>query len=67
DIENVFFIGNGVEKFKAICNHKNAKFIENRMPSSKEMAIIAEHKHKKSDIEDVAYFEPYYLKDFKAY
>lgn len=62
--ENVYFIGNGVEKFKSICNHTNAKFIEDRMPSSNEMAVLAESKYKKSDIEDVAYFEPYYLKDF---
>jgi tRNA threonylcarbamoyladenosine biosynthesis protein TsaB len=30
------------------------------------MAEIAELKYQKSDIEDVAYFEPYYLKDFIA-
>jgi tRNA threonylcarbamoyladenosine biosynthesis protein TsaB len=30
------------------------------------MAVLAELKHKKSDTEDVAYFEPYYLKDFIA-
>ena len=62
--DEVFFIGNGIEKFKPICLHKNATFIENKMPSSNQMAIIAEAKYKKSDIEDVAYFEPYYLKDF---
>ena len=65
--ETVVFIGNGVEKFKPICLHKNAKFLDDRMPSSNQMAAIAETKYKKSDIEDVAYFEPYYLKDFKAY
>ncbi len=60
----VQFIGNGVEKFEAICIHKNAVFVKDALPSSSEMATIAEEKYKKSDIEDVAYFEPYYLKDF---
>ncbi|RMA65667.1 tRNA (adenosine(37)-N6)-threonylcarbamoyltransferase complex dimerization subunit type 1 TsaB [Ulvibacter antarcticus] len=60
----VLFIGNGVEKFEAICKHPNAVFLRDNLPSSREMAEIAEKKHKKNDTEDVAYFEPYYLKDF---
>ena len=62
----VYFIGDGVEKFKAICTHENAIFIEDKLPSANEMVNIAKEKYKKSDIEDVAYFEPYYLKDFIA-
>lgn len=62
----VYFIGDGVEKFKTICTHKNAIFIEGKLPSANEMGILANNKYKKSDIEDVAYFEPYYLKDFIA-
>ena len=58
------FIGSGVEKFETLCNHKNAIFIQEKLPSAAEMAQIAEYKYKKSDIEDVAYFEPYYLKNF---
>ena len=60
----VVFMGNGAEKFKAICKHKNALFIDEKSPSAREMAVYAEEQYKKSDIEDVAYFEPYYLKDF---
>lgn len=60
----VYFIGDGVEKFKVICNHKNAVFIDNKLPSANEMGLLANIKYKKSDIENVAYFEPYYLKDF---
>jgi len=62
----VYFIGNGVEKTKAIINHPNAVFIEGKLPSANEMSRLAYIKHKKNDIEDVAYFEPYYLKDFIA-
>ena len=60
----VYFLGDGVEKFKNICTHKNAVFIENKLPSAIQMGFLAEIKYKRNDIEDVAYFEPYYLKDF---
>lgn len=62
----VYFIGSGVEKFKAICSHPNAVFVEDHLPSAKEMIKLAFEKYNKSDFEDVAYFEPYYLKDFMA-
>ncbi|MCW8981920.1 MAG: tRNA (adenosine(37)-N6)-threonylcarbamoyltransferase complex dimerization subunit type 1 TsaB [Altibacter sp.] len=60
------FIGNGVPKFKTICQHSNAVFMEDYLPSAAQMSSIADAKFKKNDIEDVAYFEPYYLKDFIA-
>lgn len=60
----VVFLGNANDKFRAICNHPNAEFIDGKLPSANEMGILAEEKHKKSDFENVAYFEPYYLKDF---
>ncbi|MFI1771862.1 tRNA (adenosine(37)-N6)-threonylcarbamoyltransferase complex dimerization subunit type 1 TsaB [Thalassobellus citreus] len=62
----VYFIGNGVEKTKGLINHQNAIFIEDKLPSANEMGLLAYNKYKKSDTEDVAYFEPYYLKDFVA-
>ena len=63
---NVFFIGNGVEKTKTLISHRNAVFIEDKLPSSKEMSSLAYNKYKINNFEDVAYFEPYYLKDFVA-
>lgn len=62
----VYFIGNGVAKFSEICDHPNAVFIEDTLPSATEMCQLAEAKSKIGDYEDVAYFEPYYLKDFIA-
>lgn len=64
--QKIYFIGNGVEKTKQIISHKNAIFIEDKLPSASTMQKIANTKYKISDIEDVAYFEPYYLKDFVA-
>lgn len=62
----VTFIGNGVEKFKKVCDHENAQFIIGKLPSAAEMVEIATEKFKNNSFEDVAYFEPYYLKDFQA-
>ncbi|WP_298761499.1 tRNA (adenosine(37)-N6)-threonylcarbamoyltransferase complex dimerization subunit type 1 TsaB [uncultured Psychroserpens sp.] len=62
----VHFLGNGVEKTRQLIKHSNAVFVENRLPSANEMSALAYEKYKKSDIEDVAYFEPFYLKDFIA-
>lgn len=60
----VYFLGDGAAKCKEVITHKNAIFIEGKFPSSKEMAQLSYDKYKKNDIEDVAYFEPFYLKDF---
>lgn len=62
----VYFIGNGVEKTKDIITHTNAIFINDKLPSANEMGLLTYNKYKISDFEDVAYFEPYYLKDFVA-
>lgn len=62
----VHFAGDGAEKCKEIIKHKNARFLSNLYPSAREMAMISTRKFKAADFEDVAYFEPYYLKDFVA-
>ena len=64
--QKVYFIGNGVEKTKTLIKHQNAIFIEGKLPSASTMHLIANKKFKTNDFEDVAYFEPYYLKDFVA-
>ncbi|AZJ34691.1 tRNA (adenosine(37)-N6)-threonylcarbamoyltransferase complex dimerization subunit type 1 TsaB [Tenacibaculum singaporense] len=60
----VYFLGDGSEKCKEVIGHKNAVFIDGEFPSAKEMVQLSFDKYKKNDIEDVAYFEPFYLKDF---
>lgn len=59
----VVFIGSGVQKFKELCDHPHASFVTD-LPSARQMGQLAEEKHQTGDTEDVAYFEPYYLKDF---
>ncbi len=62
--EKVYFFGDGAEKCKAIITHKNAIFIDEKFPSAKEMSAISYEKYLKNEFEDVAYFEPFYLKEF---
>jgi len=62
----IIFFGDGSLKCKEIIIHKNAKFIKGINPSSKNLGILAKAKFENKDFEDVAYFEPYYLKDFVA-
>ena len=66
DTNKVTFIGNGVPKTKELISHNNAIFIDDKLPSANELSQLAYNKYKKNDIEDLAYFEPYYLKDFVA-
>jgi tRNA threonylcarbamoyladenosine biosynthesis protein TsaB len=63
--ENIHFVGDGAAKCQSILS--NSKFIfhpDIEFPSASEMSQIAFYKYQKSDTVDVAYFEPYYLKDF---
>ncbi len=63
----VYFGGDGAEKCKAdLSHHENAKFLEGFSISAKDMIKLAFEKYQAKQFEDVAYFEPYYLKDFIA-
>ncbi len=60
----VYFLGDGAEKCKEIITHENAIFLDGYFPSAKQMAALSFEKYQNNDFEDVAYFEPFYLKDF---
>lgn len=62
----IYFFGNGAGKCKETLKHPNAKFIENISPLAKDMTELAEKAYKASNFQDVAYFEPFYLKEFVA-
>jgi tRNA threonylcarbamoyladenosine biosynthesis protein TsaB len=62
----VAFFGDGAAKCKELITHSNAQFIDGFNPSAQGMISLAEEKFSRSEFEDVAYFEPYYLKDFVA-
>jgi len=62
--QKVFFLGDGANKCKEVLNAANFNFVDGKFPSAIQMAKLSYDKYKKNDIEDVAYFEPFYLKDF---
>ena len=64
--KKVVFFGDGSEKIKEKIKHENAMFISNIHPSAKNMGLLSYQKFNKSLFEDLAYFEPFYLKDFVA-
>ncbi|MFV5694645.1 tRNA (adenosine(37)-N6)-threonylcarbamoyltransferase complex dimerization subunit type 1 TsaB [Flavobacterium sp. LB3P122] len=61
----LYFVGDCAEKCKSVLNRDNFVFLEDiKYPSAKEMSLLSFEKFKIKDTVDVAYFEPYYLKDF---
>lgn len=61
----VLFIGDGAAKFSQVCNHPNAIF-EQCCPIADAMLLPALEEYKKKEFKDIAYFEPFYLKEFVA-
>jgi tRNA threonylcarbamoyladenosine biosynthesis protein TsaB len=63
--ETIHFVGDCLEKAKAVLTNKNFIFHDEKVyPSAKEMSFLSFNKFQEKDFVDVAYFEPYYLKDF---
>ena len=66
DKGHVYFFGNGAAKCMDVIAHPNAHLIEGVEPLAKWMMPLAERRFLQEQFEDVAYFEPFYLKDFVA-
>ena len=66
DERRVYFFGNGAAKCMETINHPNAHLIEGIEPLAKWMQPLAERRLLNGQTEDVAYFEPFYLKDYVA-
>ncbi len=62
----VYFFGNGAMKCQSVIQHKNAHFIDGIVPLAKWMFPLAERSLHLGEKQDVAYFEPFYLKEFVA-
>ncbi|MDR1373146.1 MAG: tRNA (adenosine(37)-N6)-threonylcarbamoyltransferase complex dimerization subunit type 1 TsaB [Dysgonamonadaceae bacterium] len=60
------FFGDGSDKCKTVIDLPDARFIEGVNPSAIAMAALAEEQFAAGDFVDVAYFEPFYLKEFQA-
>ena len=66
DERPIYFFGNGAMKCREIIDHPNAHFIDGIEPLAKWMQPLAERRFLNEQFEDVAYFVPFYLKDFVA-
>ena len=62
----VVFSGNGAAKCKEVIRHENAIFVDDIVPLATDMLALAERAYRQGQFEDVAYFEPFYLKEFIA-
>lgn len=66
DRQPVYFFGDGAAKCKEKIVHPNAHFIDGIRPLASMMFPLAEKAIAEKDFKDVAYFEPFYLKEFVA-
>ena len=66
DERPIYFFGNGAKKCMEVINHPNAHYIDGIEPLAKWMQPLAEKRFLNEQFEDVAYFVPFYLKDFVA-
>ena len=62
----VCFFGDGAAKCKNVITSPNAVFMDNIYPTASGMVPIANEKYKQKEFVDIAYFEPFYLKEFMA-
>lgn len=62
----VYFFGDGAEKTKSVIQHPNAHFIDGIHPLAKNMQPLAERKFLREEFADVAYSEPFYLKEWTS-
>lgn len=62
--EVVHLIGPGAEKCREILGEEGISYHIEALPSARQMAAMADEKFDLNEAEDLAYFEPYYLKDF---
>jgi tRNA threonylcarbamoyladenosine biosynthesis protein TsaB len=60
----VHLLGNGADKCREILTHPNFRYHPEVQPRSREIGLLAAMRFETGLFEDVAYFEPFYLKDF---
>lgn len=66
DKHHICFFGNGSQKCETVLNHPHAHFVNGLYPSASYMIVPVLNRYHHDQFENVAYFEPFYLKDFIA-
>lgn len=62
----VYFFGYGAAKCQSVITHPNAHFVDNVVPQAQCMGLLAEMQPNSLDVKQMAYYEPFYLKEFVA-
>lgn len=62
----IYFFGNGAAKCQSVITHPNAHFVDNVVPQAQCMGLLAEMQPNSLDVKQMAYYEPFYLKEFVA-
>lgn len=62
----IVFFGNGSDKCREVIRNDNAIFVKGIYPSAKDMITLSLKEYNTHNFKDVAYYEPYYLKEFVA-
>ncbi len=62
----VYFFGDGAAKCQTVITHQNAHFIGEILPLASYMGTLAEEAYRAKRFADVAYFDPFYLKEYQA-
>lgn len=62
----IYFFGSGMDKCREILSHPNAILLDGIYPNASSLAALSEEKYRNSQFENLAYFEPFYLKEFIA-
>lgn len=60
----IYFCGSGAEKCSIVIKNPNAQFFTSVQPTANMMVSLAENAYRNNQFEDVAYYEPFYLKEF---
>jgi tRNA threonylcarbamoyladenosine biosynthesis protein TsaB len=64
--QTVYFFGNGADKCKTTLSHPSAKFIDHLIPLAENMIHFSISHYEQKQFVDLAYFEPFYLKEFQT-
>jgi tRNA threonylcarbamoyladenosine biosynthesis protein TsaB len=62
----IYFFGSGMDKCRQVLSHPNAFFLDGIYPHAASLAALSEEKYQEKKFENLAYFEPFYLKEFVA-
>jgi tRNA threonylcarbamoyladenosine biosynthesis protein TsaB len=62
----IYFFGNGAAKCQPVIMHPNAHYLDNIVPQAKHMGMLAEKQQNSLNVKQMAYYEPFYLKEFVA-